>query len=410
MAALQYVDIPNYSALILRRTYADLALPGAIMDRAGEWLRPSAARWREKDKQWIFPSGARLTFGYLEAEVDKFRYQGSEYQTICFDELTQFSETQYTYLMSRLRRLNDMQVPIRTRAASNPGGAGHDWVKARFYDPATRGDRVFVPAKLDDNPSLDKAEYIKTLDRLDDLTRRQLRDGEWIRSSGGLIYPLTEHNLVQAAPVGNMHYLLATDLGSSLQKPTTAFTVNGYAPHLPYVYAIESHQMALGAPGDVAQVMHDYAKRYDFDTMVVDEGGLGSGYIREFQTRYGLPVEPAKNRDKRGYRKLLRGDIERGIYKVVVPTNKALIAECGRLEWNLAGTDAEKGAMDHATDSALYGYVHSYHYLHQDDRAPAPGSVEAIEAEAEAMLIGDEVDDDDEDDLNLIAHAHRLRR
>jgi len=44
MAALQYVSEPNYSALILRRSYADLSLPGAIMDRANEWLRKCASR------------------------------------------------------------------------------------------------------------------------------------------------------------------------------------------------------------------------------------------------------------------------------------------------------------------------------------------------------------------------------
>src|SRR5258708_27833925 len=62
MAALQYVEVPRYAALLLRRTYADLALPGALMDRAAEWLRPTAARWREPDKTWVFPSGATLSF------------------------------------------------------------------------------------------------------------------------------------------------------------------------------------------------------------------------------------------------------------------------------------------------------------------------------------------------------------
>ena len=37
MAALQYIDVPQYSAILFRRTYADLALPGAIMDRFQLW-------------------------------------------------------------------------------------------------------------------------------------------------------------------------------------------------------------------------------------------------------------------------------------------------------------------------------------------------------------------------------------
>jgi hypothetical protein len=43
MSALRYVDVPGYSALILRRTYADLSLPGAIMDRAKAWLMGKVA-------------------------------------------------------------------------------------------------------------------------------------------------------------------------------------------------------------------------------------------------------------------------------------------------------------------------------------------------------------------------------
>ena len=58
MGALQYVDVPGYSALILRRTTTDLALPGAIMDRDGEWLRPTGAHWNDIKKTWRFPSGA----------------------------------------------------------------------------------------------------------------------------------------------------------------------------------------------------------------------------------------------------------------------------------------------------------------------------------------------------------------
>jgi len=92
MAALQYVDIPDYAALLLRRTYKELALPEAIMDRAHEWLNPTDAKWHEDAKTWEFPSGATLTFGYLEGPRDHYRYQSSAYQFVGFDELTQFQE------------------------------------------------------------------------------------------------------------------------------------------------------------------------------------------------------------------------------------------------------------------------------------------------------------------------------
>jgi len=188
MAALQYVDVAGYHALILHQSFADLALPDAIMERSKQWLSPTDARWSGQDKTWTFPSGATLTFGYLENENDKYRYQSAAFQFIGLDELTQFSETQYTYMFSRLRRLQGVDIPLRMRSATNPGGKGHEWVKARFIKPKNTPKRVFVPSKLNDNPHLDRDEYRNTsLSNLDIVTRARLEDGDWdVNESGGI--------------------------------------------------------------------------------------------------------------------------------------------------------------------------------------------------------------------------------
>jgi predicted phage terminase large subunit-like protein len=186
MAALQYVDVPGYAAILFRKTYADLSLPEALMDRATSWLGGTDARWNGTEKTWTFPSGATLTFGYMEHESDRYRYKSAAFQFIGFDELTQFTETQYTYLFSRLRRLKGSDVPLRMRSASNPGDIGHDWVKGRFVDSQDRS-KIFIRAKLKDNPHLDEEAYIKSLNQLDPITRQQLLDGDWsARQSGGM--------------------------------------------------------------------------------------------------------------------------------------------------------------------------------------------------------------------------------
>lgn len=191
MAALQYVDVPGYAALILRRSYADLALPGAIMDRAHSWLAGTDAKWDGNDKTYTFPkSGATLTFGYLQTERDKYRYQSSEFQSISFDELTQFSEAEYTFLFSRLRRSAGVNVPLRMRAGSNPGGVGHDWVRDRFIVNGQRRGRAFIPARLEDNPYLDQKAYEESLAEMSDLEQAQLRHGDWgARPEGGYYKP-----------------------------------------------------------------------------------------------------------------------------------------------------------------------------------------------------------------------------
>lgn len=185
MAALQYVDVPYYAAIIFRKSYTDLQLPGAIMDRAQMWLAGSDARWNDNDKEFTFPSGATITFGFMDKPKDKYKYRSAEFQCICFDELTDFREEDYTFLMSRLRRPSGISdnnplahVPLRVRSASNPGGSGHAWVKDRFID-GRNANRIFIPSALEDNPHLDQEEYDETLALLDPITHAQLRHGDW---------------------------------------------------------------------------------------------------------------------------------------------------------------------------------------------------------------------------------------
>lgn len=217
MAALQWADTPGYAAIILRRTFADLSLPGAVMSRAQEWLAHTDAKWDDNKKTWRFPSGATLTFGYLQTGKDKFRYQGAEFQFIGFDEVTQFPEEDYRYLFSRLRKPEPPEgdseddsrqraivralatVPLRMRCATNPGGEGHRWVKTRFLDKepdtdepddiASAAARMFIPSLLEDNPSLDKGAYEASLKQLDPITQAQLRHGDWtIRQPGMWVF------------------------------------------------------------------------------------------------------------------------------------------------------------------------------------------------------------------------------
>jgi len=200
MAALQYVHVPDYSAIIFRRTYKDLALPGALMDRAHDWLDNTDAKWSESSKQWRFPSGAVLTFAYLAHERDKYNYQGSHYQFAGFDELTQFEEGSYRYIFSRLRRLEGVDIPIRCYSASNPGGIGHIWAKQRFLVEGKEKKRMFIPSKLEDNPYLDTAEYEESLKELPELERAQLRYGDWDAMPDGEMFKRNWFQIVDEYP------------------------------------------------------------------------------------------------------------------------------------------------------------------------------------------------------------------
>lgn len=191
MGALQFVDVPNYSAILFRKTYADLSLPGALIDMSKEWLMPFVERkevkWSEKDKRYDFPSGASLNFGYLESSNDCYRYQGAEFQYIGMDEVTHIDPANYRYLFSRLRRSTHLKVPLRFRATANPGGQFGEYYYNRFFEEGQSHGRIFIAAGLDDNPHLDAEAYREALNELDPVEKEQLLNGNWqVRAAGDL--------------------------------------------------------------------------------------------------------------------------------------------------------------------------------------------------------------------------------
>jgi phage terminase large subunit-like protein len=217
MAALQYVDLKGYSAIIFRRTFPELDGKGGLIQLSKEWLGGSDATYNEAKHFWTFPSGAILAFGHMQHENNKYTYQGKEYHFIGFDELTHFTETQYTYMMSRLRRLEGSDIPSRVRATANPGGAGHRWVKARFVDP---GDpqRPFIKSLLRDNPSLDQADYMDSLQGLMPLDRERLVKGDWDAESSSNFFAMDRIEIVEALPPG-LNYGRSWDMAGTKPSP-----------------------------------------------------------------------------------------------------------------------------------------------------------------------------------------------
>lgn len=318
MGALQYVDQPSYAAILFRRTYADLALPGALMDRAASWLRGSGAKWNGQEKTWQFPSGASLSFGYLDSANDRFRYQSSEFQYIGFDELTQFKESDYTYLFSRLRRRSDAVIPLRMRSASNPGGIGHDWVKARFL--GHDGDAAFVPAKLKDNPFVDQAEYRQSLSRLDHITRSQLEDGDWDAVADGDIwrreffryYDETPEDFVLGAnriPKRRCDRFATCDLAIS-EKTTADYTVIGsWAMWRGNLVLLDITRGRFGAPETVDKIKGIF-RRHRLDWIGVESVAYQKAMVQLLR-REGLTVRglrPAGDKVSRAQTAVVRAE------------------------------------------------------------------------------------------------------
>jgi len=192
---LRYCSRPHHRALLIRRTMPELR----DLISKSQLLYSKAypgAKWREQEKEWRFPSGAKIEFGYAENMTDVLRYQGQSYTWIGIDELPQYpSPDIYNFLRSSLRSV-DKDIPVYLRATGNPGNIGSQWVKEMFVDPAEPNSafdikidtpvgvktitRRFIPAKLQDNPYLMQTDdYYAMLASLPDIQRKQFLDGDW---------------------------------------------------------------------------------------------------------------------------------------------------------------------------------------------------------------------------------------
>ena len=190
---LRYCHRSAHRALILRRSMPELR---ELIDKSRE-LYPKAfpgCKFREVEKLWNFPSGAKVEFGFLERDADVYRYQGQAYSWIGFDEITHLpTEFAWNYLASRLRTTDSSITPYM-RCTANPGGSGATWVKKRYIDPQPANTsfegadgltRKFIPARLQDNPFLaTDGRYEKMLQALPPTQRQQLLEGNWDVAEG----------------------------------------------------------------------------------------------------------------------------------------------------------------------------------------------------------------------------------
>lgn len=206
MEALAFLlEVPRAAAVLFRRTFPDLNRADGPIRALLEEIPRSLGRYNAGDHVWTLRNGSTLELAHLGRDADVTKYQGAAYQLIILEEATHFTEYQFRYLLSRLRASGQVAARMaalgyRPRAVltSNPGGIGHAWVKTRYIDPGIVGRpfrpaptdddpdpgvRMYVPAKVADNPHVDPT-YVRRLARLDPDTRRALLEGDWDAYAG----------------------------------------------------------------------------------------------------------------------------------------------------------------------------------------------------------------------------------
>ena len=189
-ALLYALKYSKSKQIIFRSTFADLEK--SLIRVSLNIYSLSIATYNSSKHTWKFNNGSIIDFGYIQYENDVYQYQSAEYDVIRFDELTHFTEFEYTYMISRCRGANP--YPKKIKSSTNPGGVGHSWVKERFIDigepnkvhtckleTGEEVTRIFIPSLVTDNKFMLEydPDYIKRLDALPEKERKALKYGDW---------------------------------------------------------------------------------------------------------------------------------------------------------------------------------------------------------------------------------------
>ena len=185
-----FLDIKDNSkarGLVIRRNAVDL---GDFVDRARMLYANFGGKIKGNPSEIHFPSGAIIYTGHLGQPDAYTRFQGWEIHRLLIEEVTHIpTEELYERLLGSVRSTVD-GLKTQVFLTTNPGGAGHEWVKDRFQidilPPNKRFDRdgrtfLYVPATVDDNPHLKEKDpdYVKFLEGLPEALREQWRYGKW---------------------------------------------------------------------------------------------------------------------------------------------------------------------------------------------------------------------------------------
>lgn len=200
---------PGLQVYLFRRISGDLVKnhmegPKGFRALLAPWVDAGLCQIVEGEIRFTW-NGSKIFLCHCQDEKDRFKYQGSEIHVLLIDELTHFTEVIYRFLRSRVRMVG-MTIPNeyakrfpRIICGSNPGNVGHQWVKQTFIDNSVPGEirqmlpdeggmlRQYIPAKLDDNPSLlaDDPNYEFKLSGMGSAALvKAMRDGDWSAIEG----------------------------------------------------------------------------------------------------------------------------------------------------------------------------------------------------------------------------------
>jgi predicted phage terminase large subunit-like protein len=240
LECLRHIYNPKFHCIIFRRNSTMIRNPGGLWDVSMELFSKFGGIPRQAYLDWTFPSGAVVKFAHLEHSNTVLAYQGSQIPLIMWDEICHFDESQFWYLMSRLRSMSGIPGYIRATCNPDPDSfvkhlisywIGEDgfpiadrcgrlrWF-IRLNDEIIWGDSredligkygiehlpkslTFIPSLITDNKILMEKDptYLSNLKSLSLVDRERLLSGNWlIRPTAGTLFKKEWFEIVDAVP------------------------------------------------------------------------------------------------------------------------------------------------------------------------------------------------------------------
>lgn len=177
------------------------------------WVHPYTRAERDVcvDVAWgmsvVCPIEDRECFDLTVEDANHYITECGLVNRNCFlDELTEFTETMYEYIDTRIRTSDPVLAEmLQLCSASNPDGPGLLWVRKRFIEGKTpevtyrkqfrlrdgrikNYDSVFIPARLEDNPVLlAQGSYEASLLNKRPEVREAILNGNWYVNAGAFL-------------------------------------------------------------------------------------------------------------------------------------------------------------------------------------------------------------------------------
>ncbi len=394
---VRYLNNEHAKMLLVRKSTEELRELVSV----SKVLYPKAIpgiRFLERDKTWIAPSGASLWMSYLDADDDVTRYQGQAYNWIGFDELTQWgSPFAWNYMRSRLRTTKASGLKLYQRATTNPGGAGHSWVKKAFIDPAKPGkpfwaidpetgetltwpanharageplfQRRFIPATLYDNPYLaEDGMYEANLMSMPEHQRKQLLDGNWDVAEGAAFSEFNRkiHTIEPFDIPSSWPRFRAADYGYSSYSGIVWFAIAPSGQLIVYRELYVSKVLAEDLADQILEAEYGEKMRYGvLDSSLWHKRGDTGPSIAERMILKGCRWRPADR--SRGSRIAGKNEIHRRLQideytgeprMVIFHTCRNLISQLPSIPLSKTNPeDVDTHSEDHLYDALRYGVM-----------------------------------------------------